>query len=194
MEWLTFFSSIVSSIVSSIAWPVSIIFLVYLLREPISRLINLLKKIQYKDIEFEFGEDVHELKTRFAKSLSSTFGDQTPFDKDPWRKLAVTSPGVCISQAYRELEDAGVSAVQRRHPDLSIKDLRKWSRVLDVLLEDRAIDEEKFYILRELRMLRNQAKRSEDSELTIDDAIGYAEAALSAASYLQKGQGAHLKS
>lgn len=182
MEWLTFSSSIVSSI----AWPVSIIFLVYLLREPISRLINLLKKIQYKDIEFEFGEDAHELKTRFAKSLPSTFGVQTLFDKGTWRKLAATSPRVCISQAYRELENAGVSTVQRHHPDLSIKDLRKWSRVLEVLLEDNAIDKEKFYILRELRMLRNQAKRSDDSELTINDAISYAEVALSATSYLSK--------
>lgn len=179
MDWLTFSSSIVGSVI----WPVSIVFLVYLLREPISTLITLLKRFKYKDIEFEFGEDIRELKERLTPLAIEK---KISIDLNIWRKLAVTSPRVCISQAYRELEDAGVSAVQRRHPNLSIKDLRKWSRVLEVLLEDSVIDKEKFYILRELRMLRNQAKRSEDTELTINDAIGYAEAALSTASYLSK--------
>jgi len=57
MDWLTF----VTKIIESLAWPVSIVVIVLILKKPISALLPLLRNLKYKDLELSFGEELKKV-------------------------------------------------------------------------------------------------------------------------------------
>jgi len=67
MDWLTFFSKIIDSII----WPLVIIVAGIILRKPLSSLIPLLRKLKYKDFEAEFSKEVSELRHIVKKEIPS---------------------------------------------------------------------------------------------------------------------------
>jgi hypothetical protein len=56
MDWKEFWASVVNSL----AWPVTLGFVAYLLREPLRRLLGQLRRVRYRDAEAEFGAAVQE--------------------------------------------------------------------------------------------------------------------------------------
>ncbi|AZQ83860.1 hypothetical protein EKO29_07365 [Colwellia sp. Arc7-635] len=52
-----------TEIVKALAWPVSAITLVFLLRKPIIDLVPLMKKLKYKELELEFSQEMKALKS-----------------------------------------------------------------------------------------------------------------------------------
>jgi hypothetical protein len=58
MGWKDFFASVINSL----AWPAAFAFVVYLLREPLRRLLRGLRKVDYRGATFEFGEAVQEVE------------------------------------------------------------------------------------------------------------------------------------
>src|SRR5690606_42060334 len=65
MDALTF----LSEIIRSVAWPVTVVVLVVVLRKPLVELIPLLRRLKYKELELEFSQQVSELKAE-AESIS----------------------------------------------------------------------------------------------------------------------------
>ncbi|HHQ4702228.1 TPA: hypothetical protein ACSP3G_000603 [Aeromonas hydrophila] len=51
MDYLTF----ISKAIESLAWPVTIITLIFLIRKELPEIVKLLRRFKYKDIELEFG-------------------------------------------------------------------------------------------------------------------------------------------
>ena len=60
MDWLQF----ISSVISSIAWPVVAILVLLILKENISSLSPFIERLKYKDFEVEFRKGVLELKAQ----------------------------------------------------------------------------------------------------------------------------------
>ena len=68
MDTLTF----VSEALKSLAWPVVVVFLVLMLKKPITELIPLLRKLKYKELEMEFSEAVIQSAAVRAKPIALT--------------------------------------------------------------------------------------------------------------------------
>jgi len=58
VDWKTFFSNVVDSV----SWPLAIGIIIFLLKEPIGKLLSLLVKLKYKDFELEFRRTLEEAK------------------------------------------------------------------------------------------------------------------------------------
>src|ERR1051325_1135276 len=64
MDWLAFFASIIASL----AWPLTVIILVILLRDPLTRVLLTLTHLKYKDLEIDFKRELEELEEK-AKAI-----------------------------------------------------------------------------------------------------------------------------
>jgi len=64
MDWLTF----ISNTIKAISWPTAVIILVIILRRPLVRLLLLLRRLKYKDLELDFGERLEELEDQAEKA------------------------------------------------------------------------------------------------------------------------------
>ncbi|MFD1956369.1 hypothetical protein ACFSL6_19840 [Paenibacillus thailandensis] len=56
MDWLTF----VSEIVKTLAWPVSVLMIIILLKKPLTELIPSITKLKYKEFELDFDMELEE--------------------------------------------------------------------------------------------------------------------------------------
>jgi len=73
MDALTF----ISELIKAVAWPVTAIALVVLLRKPIVELIPLLRRLKYKELELEFAQEVSELKAE-VEAIAKEKGEEAP--------------------------------------------------------------------------------------------------------------------
>lgn len=60
MDWLTF----VATVAGSVAWPVTALIIVHLVRKPLVELLPTLKSAKYKELELEFGEKLGQLESQ----------------------------------------------------------------------------------------------------------------------------------
>jgi hypothetical protein len=52
----------ISSIVNSLAWPITVIIIILLLKHPIRDLIKRIGKLKIKDIEADFSKEISDVK------------------------------------------------------------------------------------------------------------------------------------
>ncbi|NWD47847.1 DUF4145 domain-containing protein [Pseudomonas gingeri] len=165
MDWLQFFSSIVGSI----AWPAAIVALACLMRNPLAKLIPLIRTLKYKDFQIDIGEELEE-----ARELVDAESEQpSPVIEEPpvsFKALAQTDPRAAILSAWfpveRELNE--ISFKKEVDPRLAlIHQLRE-------LYKAHVIDHLTFTTLTKLRQIRNAAAHV-DTNITFDDAINMAE-------------------
>ncbi|MER3513447.1 MAG: hypothetical protein C4310_02805 [Chloroflexota bacterium] len=65
MDWLTF----VTELIKALAWPITILIIIIVLRKPLANLIPTLQRLRYRDLEIEFGRSVQELASEAKKEL-----------------------------------------------------------------------------------------------------------------------------
>tara|TARA_R100001143_G_C3359147_1_gene134457 strand:+ start:1608 stop:2174 length:567 start_codon:yes stop_codon:yes gene_type:complete len=183
MDWLSFISSIIDSIV----WPVTILILVYLLRNPLSSLIPLLQKLKYKDLELEFGRRIEEAKEEAEAELPPTDSllEIDESRKERLLKLASISPRATILDSWREIELSLLDAAERNKVKLPYRRARSPLQVMKTLQEADLIDKNKIPLFEDLRILRNQAAHSPDFTLNTNSAIEYSSLAFRFADYIK---------
>jgi len=114
MDWKTF----VSNLVESLAWPIGLIFIVWMLRGYLCRLLPFIERLKYKDFEVEFSRSVRELAEK-----SQTIAEPVPpqeegalgkLEVQRLYELAEVSPRVAIIEAWLQVENAAAEVIQRR--------------------------------------------------------------------------------
>lgn len=150
--WLDF----VSLMVKALAWPLTVVFSLVLLRNPLKDLIPLVKKLKLKEFELEFAQQLAEVKEEAQASLPSTRETRlTRSDsQDRILDLLVVSRASAILEAWREVELAAIDA-SRRHgmSENIVTPGRLGEKLRSVgVLDDRQAD-----IYNKLQFLRNTA-------------------------------------
>lgn len=75
MDWLQFFSSIVSSI----AWPAAAVTLACLMRIPLAKMMLLIRTFKYKDLQIDIGEQLEAVREKVgAEGNTSDAEPQQP--------------------------------------------------------------------------------------------------------------------
>lgn len=151
----------ISSIVGSVAWPISILLLIYWSRESLHAIISRIIKFKYKDIELDFS---HELKviTQQAKRIGiepTQSSIQETKEKtalqllDDADSISSVSPEAAVLTAWAPIEKT-LYAMLKGVDSLRILNTRD---IIDKLATNSALDKDTILLLHEMRQLRNQA-------------------------------------
>lgn len=173
--------SFIASLISSLAWPGTVILCVIFLRKPIAELIPFMRNLKFKDLEISFDHRLNELKAEADQAeLPSIPAPATEppakvaLGTDYWNTiegLSEVSPRAAIAEAWRRvegaLEDYFRRLGQERPPSYQgmLRTLRAQNRPIPIAMS----------LLQELRVLRNRAVHARDFEIDSHQAIEFAQ-------------------
>ena len=184
MTWLEF----IASFVTALAWPVAVLVIALILREPLKGLIPMLQRMKYKDFEMEFGRKLAEAREEAGveNELTST-AEPTP-EEVRILELARVSPRAAVTEAWRWVELASLEAARSllgekfQNKTFTYQAIRK-------LEQDERIDRGAVLLMRDLRGLRNDAVHSPEFAIPPEAALEYARTARQLVGYLKTVSG-----
>lgn len=153
METLSF----IAALVEALAWPLAIVFLLFLFRSRISELVSRITRISHNGTRIDLAP-LQELPTQTAESIEIDERAQDAITRDP--RAAVIEAWIRLEWAARDiLQELGVVG----YPKSPVQLIRT--------LQDRQLLQGSLYeLLMELRQVRNMAAH----ELDMDIDAGYA--------------------
>lgn len=165
MDWLQF----VSSIVGSLAWPAAIVAVVALLRDPLGKLVPLIRTLKYKEWQIDVGQELEAVK----ESVEATADQPDERAEEPtpaFRQLAKIEPRAAVLSAWAPVE-------------LALKDLGMKSGVYKLgmpiylvaesLSKAGVLDDTTYDALGRLKRIRNEAVHL--APISYDEAISMGE-------------------
>ena len=99
MDWLTF----TSNLISSIAWPLSVFSVALLFRSELRGLFTSIKKLKWKDVEAEFGDEVEQIREEIKSVESDPDYVDSPVEEKLVR-LIETHPHLAVLEGWKTLE------------------------------------------------------------------------------------------
>ncbi|MDR9875913.1 DUF4145 domain-containing protein [Pseudomonas allii] len=166
MDWLQFFSSVISSL----AWPAAVITLAWLMRNPLSKLVPLIRTLKYKDLQIDIGEQLEAVRDQVGAEGEEL---NLPIEAPPlsYKSLAQADPRAAVLSAWLPVETElyGIAAKLgisgKPSPLLLIRELERAG----------VLDQVTFDTLEKLRRIRNAAIHITEAEVTFDDAMNMAD-------------------
>jgi len=176
MDYVTF----VAQLIDSLAWPTVVVIAVIILRNPLAKLIPLLRELTYKDFQLKFGHKLEELGAQADEAeIPQAPIPQLPEPPESGRirsvRAAVTpiaevSARAAVSEAWRQVEyalsDYFEQLDQPRPP--SYQGMRR------VLRNEGHLVGSALTLYREMQLLRNKAVHSREFELGQAQALEFA--------------------
>lgn len=183
MDALTF----VSEALKSLAWPAVVVFLVLMLKKPITELIPLLRKLKYKELEMEFSETVAALKSESDTSKAAVGTPEISQTQPQNRLLQLVSfsTRAAIMEAWLEVEAAATAAASSFWSQPPSDTFKNSPRLGEYLLQCKVIDAKQLEIFNKLKQLRNKAAHAEELNLSEHDARSYVELASELAAHIR---------
>ena len=158
--------SFITNILNAIAWPVSIFFVAFILRKPLSKLLLLLQKIKYKDLEFTFNEKVGKLSNVKKLSPELVKIETEPSKEEKILKLAEKSPKEAILKSWLDLETTAKNVIidkaKKYDKEIPENELITPFGINKHLKEERFFDDNQSDIFIGLRALRNDVIHNPD--------------------------------
>ncbi len=179
MDWLQF----LASVVGSLAWPATVVTLIVLLRDPVTRVLLTLTHLKYKEIELDFGRELTQLedkakaievKPQQPKAHLPVKKDEALF-LDEAERLAQDFPEAAVAVGWQAVENELMFAVTwlailPSHPfhNSAMKNA-------ELLVAQKIINEGTFDLLKRMRNLRNMAVHRGHGvgQVTTDQAIEF---------------------
>jgi len=161
MDNLTFIAEIIKAIV----WPLTIIFGILILREPITNLIPFMRKLKYNGIEMEFSEKIQTIKTEIK------IDDKIEINNAAM-SIVPYSTRAAVIEAWIEFETeaAKFTASSVANSDaIPVRNKNWWG----YLRQSGVFNDRQLRSINELRQLRNQLVHTEKISLTESDAKDY---------------------
>ena len=115
MDWLTFFSNAISTL----AWPVTLIILFFIIRKELPKIAGSLRKVKYKDVELEFGAAIKAVAEDVKDSVPLTqskdiAGKSTNEIKSRLDAVAEIAPRAAILEAWIQVEAAAADVINKK--------------------------------------------------------------------------------
>lgn len=154
------------TLITGVAWPITLLVFAYLFRKEISRGFSKLIRIKYKDFEAEFGETLKQIEDQVPEPELEDEGDifnaALVQRRQEIRSLAAASPRVAILESWIELERALLTAAK----NVNIPVDRGVHKVVNELVALKYLTPSYSKITDSLRRLRNMAVHEIEIELT----------------------------
>ncbi len=181
MNWLDF----ISSLVASLAWPVTLLIVLFWLKDNLQSLFPFIERFKYKDFEVQFRAAVKEIaeESKTALLAPEPEEEEQPTDiRDQLFQLAEVSPRTAILEAWLHVESWAVRRVQMlgKVPTDKLKNMAPLR--LGKLLQDyKILAPNQMHMFHQLRDLRNKAVHVSDARFSTEDVIEYVDLALALA-------------
>ena len=188
-------SSLIIQITKVIAWPIAVVIIVIILRVTLGHAIMALSRLRYKGLELEFGKNLKDVEDKVGElglpppEDVRTIPDLTVPSKpyDSLFQLARSYPRAAITEAWRSVEGslrqiAEVSGIALKGTP---KGPRANRELIHRLTDDAKLHKGTLDLYESLRVLRNSAVHSFESEIDVDEAMRYVDLALSLVAQLQ---------
>lgn len=171
MGWLKF----ISSIVSSISWPLVLIVVMVIFKAEFRGLLRRIKKVKHGKSEVDLETEVSDA-LKEVDALNFPSAKSTP-DSEKMIRLAKDSPRGAILDSWLTIEEAilefckrhGIKNDARFGPYHIIRNIRLYS------LDHNVLGEGLLEMLSKLREIRNDAVHRPEAEITTEVAIEYAQ-------------------
>ena len=182
MDPLTF----ISKLVESLAWPISSIMLVLLLRKELKVLLPFVKRLKAGPVEAEFDRDTKEIQKNIQSDAAQKSTDiKSAPSKELLLQLAEVHPRSAVLEAWLRVEAAAKVALDKKTGPVVVSGIRTNRKSIVALAEDlrqnEILHEGQLNIFHELRNLRNEVVHVQGFTPTEDAVTRY----IDAASYLQ---------
>ncbi|WP_460118991.1 hypothetical protein [Pseudomonas sp. S2_C03] len=167
MDWLQFFSSIISSL----AWPTAVLGLALLMRHPLAKLIPMVRTLKYKDLHIDLSEKLEAVKDELVAQTPAN-DPLLPFVPPPSvLELARIDPRAAILGAWVDVERATMEYATKAgiSPNGSLITIANELHVMD------AISDLEFDTLRKLRRIRNDAVHLSNHQVSYEEAVNMAD-------------------
>jgi hypothetical protein len=143
------------SIIGSIAWPLCVIIVANIFKEPLFQIFERLKGVNVGSVSITLAE-INELNEKILKnskynSISLTSSGQL-YNKTI--EISKTSPAAAVLYAYSELEKVIKEKIRKIDSTANTYLVNNLPRIL---LKNQKIDQETFYSINEMRKIRNAA-------------------------------------
>lgn len=180
MDWLQF----TVGMVSSVAWPVVALTVVFMFRSQLARIVERLAHLKYKDLELDF-----EKVKQQAEQLHLEREPQPPLTapspvfnslEDQILDAVERAPSAAVLLAWSGLETAIAAAVSRLAISPDSPSYRSPMHNIDMLARHSRLSKSHEKLLHEMRMLRNKVAHEQDTTLSIsqEQALNYATTAI----------------
>jgi hypothetical protein len=171
--------SLITQLVAALAWPVTVLTCVLLLRPFLARLIPLIKTVKYSDIEIQFGREVADIKATSSASLQARGikSNQQPIWEDLIR-LAAVRPRSAISRAWQQVEGALITRAKDWSLDVAPAVWQMPMVLGATMLNKGEISPEQYDLLGRLRQLVEESRHAPVDTLRPDDAAEFVGLAL----------------
>lgn len=165
MDWLQFFSSIIGSL----AWPSAVIGLTWMMRNPLSKLLPLIRTLKYKDWQIDIGEQLEAVREQVAteSETPSAASEEPPLS---FKSLAQADPRSAVLSAWIPVETELNEISRKLGLDSSSALIQ-----IDKLQSKGVLNPVTFDALHKLRRIRNAAIHVTNQGVTFEDAINMAE-------------------
>jgi len=151
-------------IVEILAWPVTIIIIVAMLRSSLSKLVPTLKKLKYKDLELEFEKEANRILAEAERDLPEPPEEPKKEEKDsePMFSRKQVEPSTQIIEAWRGLELLLHDLAKSKE----IESGRSVKSLVNSLYSNGFITEEVMKVILELSALRNKVAHTDEEVIT----------------------------
>lgn len=179
MDWLQF----ISSLISSIAWPVVGLTFLFLFKTELSKIVQRLAHLKYKDLEIAFDkikQDAQELQLKSALMTAPKESVEFTSLEEQIMDAAERTPSAAILLAWSGLETAIASAVGRLAISSESPSYRSPMHNIESLEQAGRLSKSHKQLLNEMRMLRNKVAHEQSAILSISSnhALDYAKTAI----------------
>jgi hypothetical protein len=169
----------ISQIISSLAWPITLLTCVLLLKRHLSALIPLLRTVKYSDVEIRFGQEVAALKrTTDIADLPSRESNPKQNQWESLSRLADVRPRTAIRSAWSQVESSIRGLAKKKNTEITDAAEGMPMVIGAILLNEGAISSQQYELMQKLRMLYHEAERAEPDTITSDSAAEYVGLAL----------------
>src|ERR1044072_10045128 len=107
MTWLQFFADVIKSL-TSLAWPVAIVIIVWMFRSRLTELLPFLD-LSYKDFRLSLRKTEKK-----SEALPEPEGAKAPPEDDEFEKLLKVSPVAALTHVRQKLDGSLIAYAERR--------------------------------------------------------------------------------
>jgi hypothetical protein len=160
MDWLTF----IAQLISALAWPVTLIVIILVLRRPLTELFPLVRRLRFQGIELDFSREIQALVYEARGQLPrvhSVLNAEGPL-RTQCIELAQVSPRTVVLESWIQLEKAAIDASRRHGLKLKSAELHSPLILGQALEESSFLEGNTPMIYHQLRNLRNAAAHASE--------------------------------
>ena len=165
------------NLIDILAWPLVTLWVIWIIRKPLSLLVEQVGKIKYKGVEIEFTKQLEEISNQSERRRVPP-GQGSIADEPQLSAIIEASPAAGVREAWRTLH---VSARKKVEQLLPVNETfqNPLDRPLEYLEDKGALIPSTVSTIYDLRSLRNQVVHIKDAAISREDAIRYTELTIS---------------